>query len=341
MANKIVKKILLEAGYVFCRGFNPPEFVSLLITYQCNFKCESCDIWKKNVEELSEEKWLEIAAALKKYFPRETFIEINGGEPLLRKELALNLIKSLKEKFNQVGINSNGYLINNESAEEIKKTGADFVKISLYSLTPEIHDQMRGFSGAYQTAVRAINVLLKNGIKTEAAILITRKNIAEIPALIKKLKELGENLSFILQPLDETIEGGGIMDWENNFIEDNLWPGKEETEKLFEELKKHSRWIKNWPRQKIIRQYYLNPKSVLKNRCFAGQRNLVVFPEGEISFCFKGRKLGGLGESNFENIFKSKKAGEERRRIKKCRKYCRIIGCNYSRGLREFLDLKH
>lgn len=84
-----------------------------------------------------------------------------------------------------------------------------------------------------------------------------------------------------------------------------------------------------------IRQYYLNPENILKYRCFAGQRNMVVYPNGDTSFCFKGGIIGNLEKQELKEILKN--AAGERKKIKNCRKYCRIIGCNFSRGLKEFI----
>jgi len=86
-----------------------------------------------------------------------------------------------------------------------------------------------------------------------------------------------------------------------------------------------------------MREYYLAPPSVLKYRCFAGQRNLVIYPQGDVAMCFKGRVIGNLTRKNLSNILKGDFAKKERQNIRRCQKYCRIIGCNFSRGLKELI----
>ena len=56
--------------------------------------------------------------------------------------------------------------------------------------------------------------------------------------------------------------------------------------------------------------------------------------------CFKGKTVGSLKEQILDKVLKGEKASDERKNIKKCQKYCRIIGCNFSRGLVEFIKGK-
>ena len=338
MQNKFFKKLLLEGGYFSGRFLARPEFVSLLITYRCNFRCENCDIWKKRYPELSSKEWLIMAEKIKRSFPKGTFIEINGGEPLLRKELVLALVRSFKKTDNIVGINTNGYLVDKVFAHAAKKADADFVKVSLYSLSSTIHDLLRGFSGAHKAALRAIDNLIEENVKTEIGIIITRKNIDGIPFLMNQMMRKRGDISFILQPLDEKIESeaGNLKD--ENVIDQAQWPSRDQVEDLFEEIWSNRHRIKNWPRQELIKKYYIDPENILRNRCFVGQRNLVIYPDGKVSFCFKGNKFGNLNEEELDKLLSGQKAEQERRRIRGCRKYCRIVGCNYSMGFREFFN---
>ena len=103
-----------------------------------------CSIWKNNFPELSDEKWLKIGEEVKNSLPKNTFLEINGGEPLIRKDLTISLIKKLKQKFDCVALNSNGVLINAETVKELEKSGLDILKISFYSLDKNIVNSLRG-----------------------------------------------------------------------------------------------------------------------------------------------------------------------------------------------------
>jgi len=338
--NKIIKKLLLEKGFLTGKYCLPPESLSLIITFRCNFRCQSCSIWQKtDHNELADENWLKIIPNLNILNPL-TFVELNGGEPLIRKELVLKLIKELKKKFKNVALNSNGLLINEKTVFELADAGLDIVKISFYSLEKDIHNFLRGNPEAYDRALNAMELLSKSKIKLEVGLLITAKNIQSLPDLIKYLKKY-KNASIILQPLDESVESPDSKDLATNNLLTDLWPKKEEIIDFFNWVVNNHEQIKNsLDNLEAIKKYYLNPPSVLNYRCFAGQRNLVIYPNSDVALCFKGKPIGNLNERSLERTLKGEKALIERKKIKKCQKYCRIIGCNFSKGLTEFMKSK-
>ena len=339
--NKIVRKILVEKSYLTGKYCLLPEFLNLIITFKCNFKCQACSIWKKNnFNELLEEQWLKISADLKKTFKKETYIEINGGEPLLRKDLALRLIKNLKEYFLQVALNSNGSLIDEKTVQELEEAGLDLIKISFYSLNKEINNSLRGDERAYDQALQAIKLLSQSKIKVEVGVLVTAKNIKELPILIKYLDALN-NVKVSLQSLDESVEAEGSKNKTRSSLLTDLWPEESDVKKFFGWVLENQTNIKNsLDNIKVIEKYYLNPKNVLKYRCFAGQRNCVIYPDGAVTFCFRGETIGRLPEKEISEILSAREAIQERIDIKHCQKYCRTIGCNFSRGLKEFVKDK-
>jgi MoaA/NifB/PqqE/SkfB family radical SAM enzyme len=144
-----------------------------------------------------------------------------------------------------------------------------------------------------------------------------------------------------LQPLDESVESGVSKNKKINVLLNNLWPDPGQVNIFFRWLAKDLTGIKNSPRNiRAIHEYYLKPSSTWRFRCFAGQRNFVIYPNGDVSFCFKGSLLGNVWNDSINKILCSKKAKEERQSIAHCEKYCRIIGCNFSRGIREYLMVK-
>ena len=334
--NKITGKLLKELSYRTGKYLIPPEFLSLIITMRCNFKCLSCSIWQKEIgPELNKEEWKKIIAQLTGSLKSTAFVEINGGEPLIRKDLTIFLIKELKKYFQKVALNSNGLLLDEKTLSELQVAGLDVIKISFYSLNKEIHNNLRGHALAFEQAKKAITLINQKNIALEIGLLITAQNIKEAPELIKYLQTL-PNTSIILQPLDEKVESMESKNQTVNRLPTALWPGKEDANVFFSWIMSNNQKIKNsLANIEAIRQYYLNPENILQYRCFAGQRNLVVYPDGSVALCFKGGVIGNLVKQELKDVLK--KATAERKKIKKCRKYCRIIGCNFSRGLKEAL----
>ena len=335
---RITRKICRELAYFTNSFHSKVDFVSLLVSFDCNFKCRACSIWQKEKSKvLAAEDWLKIAKKIRKVARQEALVEINGGEPLLHQPLVLAIIRELKKYFKQVALNTNGSLIDSKIIAELKAAGLDILKISLYSNQPSTHDFLRGFSGSFEKARNALQIIAVSGIKLEVGVLITEKNIEDLPKLIRRLAET-ENISIILQPLDEIIESADSKNRNKNYLPKALWPAPDKVKKFFQWLKQNRRIIKNSSAAiRAMENYYLSSEKVLRYRCFAGQRSLVIYPDGQISFCFKGKKIGNILQNKILKVMQSEAASRERKAIKKCRKYCRIIGCNFSRGIQEFM----
>lgn len=319
--NKVANKLLKEYSYQTGKYTVPAEFLSLVITMQCNFRCQSCTIWQKDhSNELDEAGWLWLIPRLIEELPPETFVEINGGEPLTKPALVLSLIRELKKFFRTVALNSNGLLIQENILDQLKTAGLDLIKVSFYSLNPEIHNALRGHPLAYMHAERALELITQKQIALEVGLLITALNIREAPALIAYVQKL-PNASIIVQPLDEKVESPESKDWTKNQLPADLWPSRADVDTFFTWLMQNRQRIKNSQvNLKAIWRYYQRPESTLKFRCFAGQRNLVVYPNGDVALCFKGGVIGNLKKQDVKGILHS--AVGERKKIKACKKYC-------------------
>jgi len=233
-----------------------------------------------------------------------------------------------------VVLNTNGSTINSEVVSKLKEAGLNKIKLSLYSLNSETHNFLRGTDIAYDSARRAIDIISSSGIDLEVGVLITAQNILQVPQLVEYLGSLN-NISIIIQPLDEVVESSASKNLSSNSLISHLWPSKENVVEFFDWLELNNKNIKNSPDNLLaIKNYYLDPKSALQYRCFAGQRNLVIYPNGDIAMCFKGGVIGNLKDGNINSILRG--AISERNKIKHCNKYCRIIGCNFYRGITEY-----
>jgi MoaA/NifB/PqqE/SkfB family radical SAM enzyme len=263
-------------------------------------------------------------------------VEITGGEPMMEKENLLPMIKYLKKQFKTVLLNTNGSLINKSTISELQKAGLDVIKISLYSLLPKIHNQMRGSSIAFDNAMKAIKLTSKSKLKLKIAILITRQNISYIPKLIYYLSHWPK-IEITLQPLDELVESKESKNLRHNQLPGSLWPEKKEVLKFFAWAIKNKHLISNGVEHLfILRNYYLDPSTALSNKCFSGQRNLIINPDGGVSLCYKYPPIGNIFKDNLKDILK-KEAKKQRLEIKDCKKYCRVLGCNYARSISSVL----
>ena len=120
-------------------------YIAVIPTWKCNFRCQACHRWKiKKHYDISIEKWLKIIKNLKHSFSSNVFVEINGGEPLIRKADTIRIIKELKTHFNRVVLNTNGSLLDKKTLLELDKLGLDAIKLSFYSFNKRTHNYLRG-----------------------------------------------------------------------------------------------------------------------------------------------------------------------------------------------------
>ena len=58
-----------------------PLNLTLNVTYRCPSRCQTCNVWKKNVSELTLDEWEKI---FKKMGHSPFWLILSGGEPFLK-----------------------------------------------------------------------------------------------------------------------------------------------------------------------------------------------------------------------------------------------------------------
>lgn len=73
-------------------------------------------------------------------------VNLSGGEPLLHPDLD-NILKTIFDRNLEIRINTNGMLFNQKNLDILTKYKVKKFTISLDSVSPEIHDKLRGKIG--------------------------------------------------------------------------------------------------------------------------------------------------------------------------------------------------
>jgi len=113
----------------------------------------------------------------------------SGGEPLLRDDM-LGLAAFAREQGVRPVLSTNGTLISEAVAEEIRRVGFGEVGISLDGIG-ERNDHFRGQNGAYEAALRGIRNCINAGQRVSLRLTITRGNYEEIPAIFELVEREG------------------------------------------------------------------------------------------------------------------------------------------------------
>ncbi len=112
---------------------------------------------------------------------------LSGGEPLLRDDV-FELARYATEKGLIVAMGTNGTLITDSVAKELKSSGVKADAVSIDSAVPDRHDAFRGVKGAWERALDGIDTCIENGIGVQVNTTVTQQNYDEIDDIMASAK---------------------------------------------------------------------------------------------------------------------------------------------------------
>lgn len=158
------------------------------ITNGCNLNCKHCYNRSgkgRKYEDLSDEDMLKQVDFIIELLPR--VVCFCGGEPLLR----YNLLPKIANRLSRAGITvnmvTNGLLLDDEKIDNLISNGLSSFQISLDSHKKETHDYFRGKIGAYDGALKAIELLISKDIIPEITFIPTKVNYRDLEGLVEML----------------------------------------------------------------------------------------------------------------------------------------------------------
>ena len=162
--------------------------VDLHVTNRCNLKCNHCvySSGEQVMPDITLDTVKKLISSFKKMNVEE--VHITGGEPLLNNEI-FDIIAELHKSGFLVRIQTNGMLINDETAKKLKISGADYVLISIDGLE-SFHNNFRNDKHSYGSAIAAIKICLNNDLFTRVNTVVSKDNVAEIKPLMQITKNL-------------------------------------------------------------------------------------------------------------------------------------------------------
>ncbi len=304
------------------------------ITERCNLKCKHCYFdpkFLKNELSLNQlfgifEQYFKL---LKKWkLPREASrISITGGEPMVRDDFFEFLEKCYQNKEkSRYGILTNGILLDNEKISKLKKLKINYAQVSLEGMEKK-NDEIRG-RGTFKKIIKAVKLLIKDGINTAISVTVTKKNLKDIPLLIR----LSSNLEVNGLGLRRFIPIGRGKQMKKSML------SPQETRDLYLYILKTRQELKNLKSKLILtigcEDGILAQEGYRVNACVAGQSSLTILPNGDVYPC---RRLpiyvGNVLKQSLEEIFyKSAKLKELRNpfnmdiRCQNCHYFSKCMG---------------
>jgi MoaA/NifB/PqqE/SkfB family radical SAM enzyme len=318
-----------------------PINLTVSLTYRCNSRCKTCNIWKINSKnELSGEEFNEIFKKLGEVY----WFTMSGGEPFLRKDI-VEICQSAYDNCGPgiINIPTNGLLyeiIPKRVVEilEVCPRSKIIVNLSLDGIG-EQHDEIRGVKGNYEKSIKTYNALrnlnhenFELGIHTVISIF----NVHDFPNIYEKLMELKPD-SYITEIAEERVELGTIGKGITPSIEDYSTVLRYLAEKIKNKnLKGLSKLIKSFRLE-----YYKLVKKTLEERrqvipCYAGFASAQIAPDGDVwACCIKAEPIGNLRDVdyNLKKIWFSENAESLRRKIVNKECHCPLANASYTNML--------
>jgi len=191
----------------------------------CNLHCKMCNFWtnKPNPKRLTTKEVKDTIKNLHDWFQREFKIAFAGGEPFMRPDM-IEIIKYASGLGIITSVATNGTLLTEDMVGKLVESGLNGIVISIDSLNPEVHDYMRGTSGAFKRAFRAFNMIVDKRKDEFAnpfpnlASIISKLNHQDVPELLGWLKKTGKG-NLIVQSISANFFTN-TKDW----FDEKLWP---------------------------------------------------------------------------------------------------------------------
>lgn len=171
-----------------------PMMVSWNVTRFCNLACGHCYLDAQQRRrgpsgELDTSVACRLIGQVAAVAPGAMLV-LSGGEPLLRRDLAALTNHAAKRRLVPV-IGTNGTLLSEQRACELKAAGAAGAGVSLDSATPPFHDRLRGRRGAWKAAMLGIRAARRAGLPVMLQTTLFEENRGQLAALADLAEALG------------------------------------------------------------------------------------------------------------------------------------------------------
>ncbi len=332
-------------GYMAFRQFGAPRLLPfnlvLSVTYRCNSRCKTCNVWQRSAQELTTNEWREVFAS---FGHTPYYMTFSGGEPFLRDDIA-EIVSSAVALCQPaiVTIPTNGLLgevIVARVKQILEQAGKARIGINL-SLdgVGEQHDDIRGVQGNYEKALetyRRLREVDHPNLTLSIHTVVSRFNVEQIEEIYAALSRL-EPDSYISEVAEQRVE--------LQTMDSEITPSPEEYARVADFLAAEARNSSATGLAKTTQafraQYYgLAKRTLFEERqvipCYAGFSSAHISPDGDVwACCTRAEPLGNLRDTNYEfaSIWFGQRAESMRRSIVAGECFCPMANVAYSNML--------
>ncbi|MBI2601668.1 MAG: radical SAM protein [Deltaproteobacteria bacterium] len=161
-------------------------------------KCIHCYVGDERFQKVDELKVPEVEAVMDQLLARNClYLTLTGGEFFVRPD-ALLLAKMAVNKGFATMIQSNGSLIREHTAVALAELPICAMEVSVYGLTPEVHDAVTNIKGSYKRTISGLKNLRKYNVPTGIKFVITQPSAHQAREAKKWGDEIG--LPYTISP---------------------------------------------------------------------------------------------------------------------------------------------
>lgn len=344
MLEVLPKIAKMQASYAVGKPFALPMNLTISVSYRCNSRCKTCNVWQRPNDDFTLEEYDKTFASIGRDAYWFTF---SGGEPTLRKDLPEIIGAAYRHcRPGIINIPTNGIqdkLIPGrvERILQAAPTSEVIINLSLDGVG-EKHDVVRGVKGNFERAMRTYAGLktLKGRYKNVTLgvhTVISNFNIDEFETIYAFVRDELKPDSFISEIAEERVEldtvGMGITPTAPRYqaVIERLQEGIHNAE--FSGVSRVTQAFRD-------RYYDLVKRTLTEKRqvipCLAGIASAQIAPNGDVwTCCIRAEAVGNLREHNydFKAAWRTTKANELRKSIKAGECYCPLANASYTNML--------
>lgn len=294
------------------------------VTTACNFRCDHCFV---DFESEKRDMKLPYFQKLGAQSPPLMWLDIGGGEPFLRKDLA-DIILSFDSQI--VHIPTNGSLIPQmeKQLRRVREKSDREIIIGLsldgleqrHNIIRKENDSWNQVWDAYR-ALRQLNEELGN-ISIKVCTVINNQNVDEILPLMREVKDKGVDFHSVILLRGETLDPN--MDLPDMAVLKELGPKISEILSEYDYGKSGlgSHILRNFHRYLWNTSIKILEQETQVIPCLAGQTQLVVWGDGKVAACEMLPPVGDLKQNDLPEVLASDAWKEQVQFIKDKKCHC-------------------
>lgn len=166
------------------------------ITNRCNERCVHCYIpvsQRKHGTDFSYQDICRLIDEFKEIGGKN--VVFTGGEAFLHKNL-INSIRYSKSKELWTTLYSNFTILTDAQIDILKDCGIDDIQVSIYSITPDVHDRITGVRGSCLRTMDSIERAVNAGLPVRLTCSLLKENYKEACEILGYAKQLGVMIAF-------------------------------------------------------------------------------------------------------------------------------------------------